>query len=116
MTEQVGKKFDGGKPRFDLIPLNGLKETSEVLGIGAAKYPAPWNWMHVDRAQERYYAALLRHLFAWKSGEKLDPETGKNHLAHVMCNAMFILERDMVGEEGWEDYRKFIMTSFESAK
>lgn len=113
---EVGKKYDSGKPRFDLVPLKGLKETAEVLSIGAAKYPAPWNWMYVDKAQERYYAALLRHIFAWKSGETLDPETGKHHLAHAMCNVMFILERDLVGEAEWEEYQKFIMSKFESIK
>ena len=35
-----------------------------------------------------------RHLFAWWNGELYDRETGYNHLAHAICELMFLLEFD----------------------
>jgi hypothetical protein len=33
--------------------------------------------------------SLARHLFALMGGELIDPESGKPHIGHIMCNAMF---------------------------
>lgn len=95
-----GRKFDGDKPRYGLLPPLALKKTVQVLTIGAKKYE-PDNWKHVPDAQNRYFDALLRHLWDWKMGETNDPETKENHLASVICNALFLLERDLYSEEEW---------------
>lgn len=92
-----GKKYDGGKPRYDLVPPMALEEMVKVLTFGAEKY-APDNWRLVDGWQWRYFAAAQRHLWAWQRGEKVDPETGLSHLAHASCCLYFMLELDMVGE------------------
>jgi hypothetical protein len=86
-----GKKFDDDKPRWDLLPLEPIKELVQVLTFGAQKY-APNNWRKVDDGLNRYYSACLRHLVAYKSGELNDPETGLSHLAHAMCNLVFMHE------------------------
>ena len=36
--------------------------------------------------------ALLRHLSAWRNGEIVDPESGLNHLQHVVTNAVILCE------------------------
>jgi hypothetical protein len=41
-------------------------------------------------------AALLRHINAWRRGEKCDDESGLHHLAHALCNVAFLLELDIV--------------------
>ena len=97
-----GRKFDGDKPRYGLLPPLALKKTVQVLTIGAKKYE-PDNWKHVPDSQNRYFDALMRHLWDWKMGEKNDPETKENHLASVICNALFLLERDLYTEEEWGD-------------
>ena len=97
-----GRKFDSGKPQYGLIPTKALKETVNVLTRGAVKYE-PENWKFVPDAQNRYFDALQRHLWDWKSGEKHDPETGINHLAHACCNILFLLERDSTPPEEWEE-------------
>lgn len=89
-----GIKFDSEKPRMDLIPPKGLIETAKVLGYGARKYSAD-NWRQVDGKDWRYFGAAQRHLWAYHSGQKFDPETGINHLAHAICSLMFLLELDL---------------------
>jgi hypothetical protein len=75
---------------MDLLPFEALEEIARVLTYGAKKY-APNNWQKVPDAKERYEAALLRHFSAHKRGEKNDPESGLSHLAHVGCNALFLI-------------------------
>ncbi len=84
-----GKKFDGDKARFDLIPLLALEGAAKVMGFGAEKY-GPWNWLAVDNAEERYLAALLRHLAMHQAGELIDPESGQKHIDHALCNMLFL--------------------------
>ncbi len=88
--EESGIKFDEEKIRLDLIPVAPLLELGKVLTFGALKY-SPNNWRGGFK-WSRTYAATLRHLFAWFSGETYDKETGINHLAHAMCNIVFLLE------------------------
>lgn len=85
-----GQKFDDGKLRFDLLPEGALEEIVKVLGYGARKY-APDNWKKVPDARRRYFAAAMRHIMAWHSGEEKDPESGLSHLAHAGCCILFLL-------------------------
>jgi hypothetical protein len=85
-----GQKFDSGKRRFSLVPKGTAEEVIDVLDIGATKYSDD-NWMKVPNARTRYYDALMRHVSAWWNGEKKDPETGKHHLAHAICCALFLI-------------------------
>jgi hypothetical protein len=86
-----GLKFDSDKPRWDLLPLEPIKEVVDVLTFGAKKY-GPHNWRNVQDAHNRYYSALMRHIVKFESGEANDPETGLSHLAHAMCNLVFLYE------------------------
>jgi Domain of unknown function (DUF5664) len=85
-------KADDGKVRADLLPADALLHVAEVLTLGAAKYGAD-NWRKVDDVI-RYKAALMRHVLQYLSGQAVDAESGKSHLAHVACNALFLLELD----------------------
>lgn len=89
------RKFDAGKLRYDLIPPKAIKALAEVLTYGANKY-ADNSWKQVKPFNDRYYAALMRHLMAWREGELKDSESGLPHLAHALCNVMFLL----VGGDG----------------
>ena len=90
-----GRKFDGGKLEYGLLPPLALKATVEILTFGAQKYERD-NWKKVPDSKRRYFDALQRHLWAWKQGEQNDSETGKNHLAHAMCCLMFLYEHDIM--------------------
>jgi len=89
-----GRKFDGNKPQYGLLPPLALKATAEILTFGAKKYE-PDNWKYVPDSKRRYFDALQRHLWAWKEGEVNDAESGKHHLAHAMCCLMFLYEHDV---------------------
>jgi len=88
---QEGRKDDAEKPRFDLVPPRALTAVARVLTLGARKY-APDNWRRVEGRRERYFAAAMRHLWAWWTGEDRDAETGESHLAHAACCVLFLLD------------------------
>ena len=84
-----GSKHDEGKPRWSLLPWRELREVVEVLTFGAHKY-SDGNWKHVT-PPERYRDALMRHFSAYSGGERVDAESGRAHLAHVVCCALFLM-------------------------
>ena len=86
----TGTKADAGKPRWSLLPASTIAQVVAVLEAGAAKY-APDNWKHVKSPETRYYDAMMRHVDAWRRGERNDSETGLPHLAHAACCILFLL-------------------------
>jgi len=102
--EGVGTKLDQGKLRYDLIAPESLKDFARVLSWGAFKY-SDNNWKKVKDPRERYYAALMRHLEAFRLGELENKEehNGKkftgHHLSSVLCCAYFLLQMDIEAEE-----------------
>ena len=95
----TGVKFDIGKTQYGLIPPHALEAMADVLTFGSTKY-SPDNWKHVPDAKTRYFDAMQRHIWAWKRGEQLDPESGKHHLAHAACCIFFLYEFDTNLKEG----------------
>ena len=96
----TGIKYDNGKLRWGLLPLEPIQEVIKVLMAGSKKYThevdgeivsGDDNWKKIDDIPNRYYDALMRHITAWKIGEKKDEETGKSHLAHAICCLLFML-------------------------
>ena len=90
-NEVTGVKYDSGKPEYSLMPKGALHETVKVLTYGAKKY-SPDNWKRVPELQKRYFDALQRHIYAYQSGENIDPESGLHHLAHASCCINFMLQ------------------------
>lgn len=71
--------------------LTKLALAVDVLGYGAQKY-ARDSWRLVPDAIDRYFSAAMRHLTAMAAGETVDAESGHQHLGHVTCNVVFLLE------------------------
>ena len=82
-------KGDAGKNQLDLLPFDALFAVGEVLTFGAKKYQ-PGNWAR-GSDWSRYQAAMLRHYVAFAAGEDWDAESGLPHLAHLACDALFLL-------------------------
>lgn len=89
---QAGVKFDGvDKLRWELLPVDALTEVVKRYTHGANKY-APNGYVDVDNPIERYYAALMRHLVAWRLGQKYDPDAPDlTHLSAVAWNALTLI-------------------------
>ena len=105
---EKGTKYDGGKLRYDLYPVDAYEGCTAVLTFGANKY-APNNWQKVE-PKERYLAALKRHLVAQEKFEKnggkglaVDSESGLPHLDHAQCCLVFL--RELTNKQGI-DYEK----------
>lgn len=86
--QQGGRKDDNEKIRTDLYSVPAYMGTCAVLTFGAKKYES-WNWSK-GILYMRIYGAILRHLFAWVTGEENDKETGLSHLDHAACELMFL--------------------------
>jgi len=85
-----GAKDDGGKNRLDLIPAYPLWELGRVYTFGAGKYEDN-NWRK-GLKWSRIFAAVMRHLWKWWSGEELDEESGLPHLSHACWGLLSLLE------------------------
>lgn len=94
--DSPGMKFDDEKLRWDLLPYDAIEKIVEIMTHGANKY-APNNWRKV--AIERYQGALMRHFTADINGEVIDKDSGLLHVAHMACNALFILWLRMKEQE-----------------
>lgn len=101
MSEQ-GRKFDGGKLRYDLVPVLAFEDAVKGLTYGATKYDDD-NWKDVPYGRKRYLAAAMRHLQEYRKGNLWDEEQGIHHLSAAINNFSFIVEKDL---QGWEDIQE----------
>ena len=97
-----GKKHDSNKHRWDMIPFDALVEVAKCYTYGGIKYDEKSlrqaNWKKVKPFKERYFAAAMRHISAWRTGEIEDRESGLYHLAHAIFNLMCLLWYDIRGK------------------
>jgi hypothetical protein len=93
-----GLRFNQGKTRHDLVPPFAQEQYGLVLTDGAIKY-AERNW-EKGMPWSKVIASLKRHILAIERGEDFDPETGRYHSAHIMCNAAFLTEYYKIFPQG----------------
>lgn len=87
-------KDDDTKLDWMLIEWSAMEHLVRVRQFGSNKYDGAASWTVIQDPARRFRAAAMRHLLADAAGEKLDPESGQPHLAHVMCNMMFLLKQE----------------------
>lgn len=94
-----GKKYDCGKPRWDLIPFDAVEKIAEVMTWAIEREsPAPYgegSWKLVSPFRKRYISALMRHLTKYMLGHRYDDESGLLHTAHIATCAIFLVWGDM---------------------
>lgn len=96
---ETGSKDDGSKPRLGLIHPMLLIQTAHVLAEGDRHYgEGNWKGLRISRIVD----AMDRHLLAIKSGEDIDPKSGKPHVAHIASGCSFLswmMENGKTGSE-----------------
>ena len=85
---------------------NTMAEVARVMEMGAVKYDAH-NWKKGGPMRDSI-DSLLRHMTAFNNCQDNDEESGLSHLAHVICNASFILENyyrygEEIDDRDWEN-------------
>lgn len=85
-----------GKLRLDLLPIRAIEEVARALqsGVDTNGYPE-WDWMNVEKWEDIYFGATLRHLFDWRKGVTKDAKTGLHPLAHAGANVLIMITRSM---------------------
>ncbi|MEM4721776.1 MAG: DUF5664 domain-containing protein [Candidatus Methanomethylicaceae archaeon] len=86
-----GYRMDVGKLRWDLLPVVAMEELVRVYGYGIQKGYPERNW-EMGMAWSRMFGAMMRHAWRFWGGEDRDPESGICHMAHVVWNALGLLE------------------------
>jgi hypothetical protein len=71
------------------FPGRALASTAAVLTFGAKKYK-PGNWAK-GMPWSVCFTCTMSHLLKAFQGEEKDEESGLPHLAHAMCNMLFLL-------------------------
>ena len=94
-------KADKGKLQWGLLPFAQLEDVVKVLMMGAEKY-TPDNWKKCNDTK-RYEDALLRHVISYVSGDRTDKESKLSHLAHAVCNCLFLMYFDDCGTKACEE-------------
>lgn len=89
-TPEIEKKAT--KPGLHALPIRPLFLAGEVMRQGALKHGGTYNYRAKALKASMYYDALLRHLARWWERRDVDEESGMPHLAHVICNAVMLLD------------------------
>jgi hypothetical protein len=84
---------DENKPRPDLISPFAMERLAEWLRLGATKY-SERNWEQ-GIPLSRCTASLYRHLLKFQQGR-----TDEDHVAAILCNAMFIAHTQEMVKRG----------------
>lgn len=89
-------KNDLGKTEYHHIPWMVIEDVAEILTAGERKYPGE-NWKKCTD-KNRYLNAVDRHLMDWRLDERYDLETRQSHLAHAICNLLFLAQLEKEGK------------------
>jgi len=86
-------KFDTGKVRESLFPVDAYLAILDILEHGAQKYGAD-NWREC-KDMDRYADAAARHRIAYRKGERIDGDSGLLTKAHEIASGIFQLQKDI---------------------
>ena len=91
ITDEHGAGQSDLPYRMDLLDARALMAAAKVLHHGATKYGAG-NWR--DLPIHDHLNHLLAHTYAYLAGDQQD-----DHLAHVLCRALFALGCELDGKK-----------------
>lgn len=93
-------KNDEEKLRWDLLPYEAIEEIVRILTYGTKKYKENnWKLGSKKEDKDRVFAAMMRHIVAYKKGAEIDEESGFMHLSHAACNLIFLIYHELTHKE-----------------
>lgn len=79
-----------GAIRYDYMPFREVVEAyARVAEFGARKYDVD-NWMK-GLPTSQIFGSLMRHTWAWMTGQNRDEESGLLHTDHILWNAVALV-------------------------
>lgn len=91
-------KADTSKTKWGLLPWDALKVVVHVFMSGNNKEGRKPNDWKANPDSDIYFDATMRHLTSWVTGERVDPESGRSHLAHAICCLLIMLWGEIHGK------------------
>lgn len=99
------KRYNAGKPKMSMVPLDVIREVAKVFTYGELKYDRD-NWKNGFEWSSILDSAL-RHVTAWQSGEDIDLESGLNHISMAITNLImlqwYILHPNLGKDDRWKN-------------
>ena len=102
--DNLGIRYNEGKPRYDLIPPEFIEALAIHLGNGSLKY-SERNW-EIGLSWGDCFRAMMSHAWKWMRGERYDidpkmPGYQAPHLIAVAWNAMalYTYEQRKIGKD-----------------
>ena len=94
VTSEAGGQKGAKLARYDLMPVDALRELAEHYGKGEKKYPTEAGIPNFRKGYDisLSYAALQRHANQFWGGEDIDTETGSNHMIAAAWHALYIVQ------------------------
>jgi len=116
LADGGGLRFDDGKVKIELIPVEWIWSLADVLTQGAKKY-APRNWER-GMAWGKMIGCASRHMLKFMLGQRYDDETGCHHLAMAAWNILALMSYDLrgIGEPDFSDVDIAILEKINSGK
>lgn len=87
-TRQPESKYGAGRPRLDLLPLDGLELAAGAFERGLAKYKIN-DWRESDVSHRDRLRAAISHCFHELEGRTED-ETGASHLGNAIADLLMV--------------------------
>ena len=88
-------KNSQAKSLMHLVPLNVIRAVADVYTAEFPQYGE--DWKRLPNAKTVFYNSMFRHMEAYHSGERIDPEDGALHSVKIVCNAIFLAWHDLIG-------------------
>jgi len=80
------------KCQMHRLPPEFLRQTADVLDLGARKY-GEYNWRKSGGVEANtYVGAILRHLTEYMDGVDADEDSGKSPLAHIAATCAVLID------------------------
>ena len=94
VTSVTGGQKGAKLARYDLMPVDALRELAEHYGKGEKKYPTEAGIPNFRKGYDisLSYAALQRHANQFWGGEDIDTETGSSHMIAAAWHALYIVQ------------------------